>query len=119
MNGMRLDSEFLRQPDFRFVVDFFEAREAGKRKPVDGDRADFANGRIFNRRTTAFFMDQDEHGYPSGCTDDEPTKPFDRFRTTQAMVARDQIQFNGKRGITSQQVLDKLAAALGQDHGIL
>lgn len=47
------------------------------------------------------------------------TKPFDMFRTTQAMVAGDQIEFNGKRGIASHQFLGKLAAALGQNHGIL
>jgi hypothetical protein len=58
---MRLESEFFRQPHFRFVVDFLKATEAGKGKPVDGDRADFADGRVFYRRTTAFSMDQDKH----------------------------------------------------------
>ena len=58
---MRLESEFFRQSDFRFVVNFLKAAETGKGKPVDGDRADFADGRVFHRRTTAFSMDQDKH----------------------------------------------------------
>ena len=40
---MRLDSEFFRQPDFRFVVNFFETTETGKGKPIDGDGADFSD----------------------------------------------------------------------------
>ena len=58
---MRLDSEFFRQSDFRFIVNFLKATEAGKGKPVDGDRADFADGRVFYRRTATFSMDQDKH----------------------------------------------------------
>ena len=58
---MRLDSEFLRQSDFRFVVNFLKATEAGKGKPVDGNRADFADGRVLHRRTPAFSMNQDKH----------------------------------------------------------
>ena len=53
---MRLDSKFFRQSDFRFVVNFLKATEAGKGKSVDGNRADFADGRVFNRQTTAFSM---------------------------------------------------------------
>jgi hypothetical protein len=53
---MRLDSEFFRQSDFRFVINFLKATEAGKGKPVDGDRADFAYGRVFQRGPAAFFM---------------------------------------------------------------
>jgi hypothetical protein len=44
LDGFRLDSEFFRQSHFRFVVNFLKATEAGKGKPVDGDRADFADG---------------------------------------------------------------------------
>ena len=58
---MRLDSEFFRQSDFRFVVNFLKATEAGKGKPVDGDRADFADGRVFYRWSPAFSMNQDKH----------------------------------------------------------
>jgi hypothetical protein len=56
LDWMRLDSEFFRQSDFRFVVNFLKASEAGKGKPVDRDRADFAGGRVFHRWTTAFSM---------------------------------------------------------------
>jgi hypothetical protein len=56
-----LKTEFFRQPNFRFVVDFFQATETGKGKAVDGDGADFADGRVFCRWTTAFFMNQDKH----------------------------------------------------------
>jgi hypothetical protein len=56
-----LDPEFFRESDFRFVVNFLKATEAGKGKPVDGDRADFSDGRVFHRRTTAFPMNQDKH----------------------------------------------------------
>ena len=58
---MRSESQLLRQSDFRFVVNFLKATEAGKGKPVNGDRADFADGRVFYRRTTAFSMNQDKH----------------------------------------------------------
>ena len=57
LDWIRLDSEFFRQSDFRFVVNFLKTTEAGKGKPVDGDRADFADGRVFHRRSTAFSMD--------------------------------------------------------------
>ena len=57
----RLETEFFRQSYFRFIVNFLEAAEAGKRKPVDGYRADFADGRVFYRWSPAFSMNQDEH----------------------------------------------------------
>lgn len=49
LNWIGLDSEFFRQPDFRFVVYFLKTTEAGKGKPVDGNRANFADGRVFYR----------------------------------------------------------------------
>jgi len=39
-----LDPQFLRQPHFRFVDNFFEAGETRKGKAVDRDGADFADG---------------------------------------------------------------------------
>jgi hypothetical protein len=44
LDWMRLDSEVFRESDFRFVVNFLKATEAGEGKPVDGDRTDFADG---------------------------------------------------------------------------
>jgi len=64
LDWIRLESEFFRQPDFRFVVDLFKASETRKGKPVDGDGTDFSDGRVFNRQTTAFSMDQDKHVAP-------------------------------------------------------
>ena len=61
LNWIGLDSEFFRQPNFRFVVYFLKTTETGKGKPVDGNRADFADGRIVYRRSTAFSMNQDKH----------------------------------------------------------
>jgi hypothetical protein len=57
----RLETEFFRQSYFRFIVNFLKAAEAGKGKPVDGYRADFADGRVFYRWSPAFSMNQDEH----------------------------------------------------------
>ena len=56
-----LNSEFFGESEFRFVDYFFETAEAGKRKPVNGDRTDFADWRIFHRRPATFLMDQDHH----------------------------------------------------------
>ena len=56
LDWIRLDSKFFRQSDFRFIDNLLKATEAGKGKPVDRDRADFADGRVFNRRSTAFSM---------------------------------------------------------------
>jgi hypothetical protein len=56
-----LDSEVFGKSELRFVDNFFEATEAGKRKPVDWDRTDFADGRVFHRRPATFLMDQDHH----------------------------------------------------------
>jgi hypothetical protein len=60
----RLEAEFFRQSDFRLIVNFLKAAEAGKGKPVDGNRADFADGRVFYRRSPAFFVNQDKHVDP-------------------------------------------------------
>jgi len=51
-----LESHLFGKPDFRFVVYFLKTTETGKGKPVDGNRANFADGRVFYRRSTAFFM---------------------------------------------------------------
>lgn len=56
-----LGSEFFGESKFRFVDDFFETAEAGKRKPVNGDPTDLADWRIFHRRPATFLMDQDHH----------------------------------------------------------
>jgi hypothetical protein len=53
---MRLETSFFGQSDFRFVDNFFQARETGKGKPVDGDRTDFADRRFIQRRPATFFM---------------------------------------------------------------
>ena len=90
------DAQLFRQPNFRFVVDFLKATEAGKGKPVDGDRADFADGRLVERRTAAFFVNECEHDGVSGLFDDELVKPFHVPRTAQSMVAWSQIEFDGK-----------------------
>ena len=59
---MRLDSEFFRQSNFRFVINFLKATEAGKGKPVDWKGAYFTDCRIcFQGRSTAFSMNQDKH----------------------------------------------------------
>ena len=90
------DSQFFRQPDFRFIVNFLKATEAGKGKSVDRDRADFADGRLIERRAAAFFVNKCEHDGASGLSDDELVKPFHVLRTAQAMVAWNQIEFDGK-----------------------
>jgi hypothetical protein len=36
-------TQFLGESNFRFVVNFLKAVEAGEREPVDGDGADFAD----------------------------------------------------------------------------
>jgi hypothetical protein len=57
LNWMRLDSEFFRQSDFRFVVNFLKAAEAGKGKSVDRKGTDLTDCRIcFQGRSTAFSM---------------------------------------------------------------
>ena len=59
------DAQIFYEPQFRFVDDFFQTAEAGKRKPIDRNRADFADRRFFQRRTTAFFVDQKLTSAPS------------------------------------------------------
>jgi len=56
LDWTRLDSEFLRQADFRFVDDLLQAGETGKGEPVDGDGADFTDRRLVQRRPAALFM---------------------------------------------------------------
>jgi hypothetical protein len=53
---MRLETAFFGQSDFRFVDNFFQARETEKGKPIDGNRTDFANWRFVQSRPAAFFM---------------------------------------------------------------
>ena len=89
------DSHLLRLPDFRLIVDFFKATEAGKGKPVDGNRANFADGRLIERRTAACFMNECEHNGTSGLSDDKLMKLLHVLRTTQPMVAWNQIEFDG------------------------
>jgi hypothetical protein len=90
------DAKFFRQPDFRFVVNFFQAAEAGKGKPVDGNCTDFSHERLIEGRAAAFFVDEGEHDGVSGLFDNELVKPFHVLRTAQAMVAWNQIEFDGK-----------------------
>ena len=90
------DSQLFRQPDFRLVVNFFKATEACKRKPVDGDCTDFTDKRIIEGRAAAFFVDEGEHDGTSALFDNELMKPFHVLRTAQAMVAWNQIEFDGK-----------------------
>ena len=77
LDWMRLDSEFFRQSDFRFVVNFLKATETGKGKPVDGYGTDFSDRRFVQGRPAAFFMDQRKHRCASWGFKDKPTKPFD------------------------------------------
>ena len=96
LDWMRLDPEFFRQSDFRFVVNFLKAGEAGKREPVDGNGTNFTDRRLIERRAAAFFVNECEHDGASGLSDDELVKPFHVLRTAQAMVAWNQIEFDGK-----------------------
>jgi len=90
------DSQLFRQPDFRLVVNFFKATEAGKGKPVDGGCTDFTDERLSEGRAAAFFVDEDEHDGASGLFDYELVKPFHVLRTAQAVVTWNQIEFDGK-----------------------
>ena len=56
-----LNPQLFGESHFRFVDDLFQAGEAGKGKAVDGNGADFADGRFFQRRTAAFFVNQHQH----------------------------------------------------------
>ena len=57
-----LESHLFGEPDFRFVVNFLKATEAGKGKPVDRKGTDLTDCRsCFQGRAAAFFMDQDKH----------------------------------------------------------
>lgn len=58
---MQSNPQVFRQPHFGFVEDFFQTGKAGKGKAVDGDGADFAYRRLLKGRTTAFFVNQDQH----------------------------------------------------------
>ncbi len=88
MSRIRLDSEFFRQPHFRFVVDFLKAAEASKGETIDGDGADFSDRRVVQRGPAAFFMNQCEHGCTSWGFKDKPTKPFNMLRAAETMIAR-------------------------------
>jgi len=90
------DAQIFRQPDFRFVVNFFKATETGKGKLVDGNRTDFTDERFIEGRAAACFVDEGEHDGASGLFDNELVKPFHVLRTAQAMVAWNQIEFDGK-----------------------
>jgi hypothetical protein len=90
------DAKFFRQPDFRFVVNFFQAAEAVKGKPIDGYCTDFTDERFIEGRAAAFFVDESEHTGASGLFDNELMKPFHVLRTAQAMVAWNQVEFDGK-----------------------
>ena len=96
INRLLSDAQFFRQSDFRFIINFLKATEAGKGKLSDGNRADFADGRLVERRAAAFFVNECEHDGASGLPDDELVKPFHVLRTTQSMVAWNQIEFDGK-----------------------
>jgi hypothetical protein len=96
VQAMVSDAQIFRQPDFRFVVNFFQTAEAVKRKPVDGDCTDFTDERLIERGAAAFFVDEGEHAGASGLFDHELMKPFHVLRTAQAMVAWNQIEFDGK-----------------------
>ena len=53
----RLEAEFFRQSDFRLIVNFLKAAEAGKGKSVDRKGTDLTDCRIcFQGRSTAFSM---------------------------------------------------------------
>jgi hypothetical protein len=97
-----LESEFFRQSDFRFVVNFLKATEAGKGKPVDGDGADFSDRRFVQCRPTAFFMNQRQHRCASWGVKDKPSNPFNLFRTAQSMIARNQMEFDRERGVARE-----------------
>ena len=98
---MRLDSKFFRQSYFRFVVNFLKATEACKRESIDGDCADFADGRVFNRQTTAFSMDQDKHvtPLPLRWTQHKTPKCVQMLGTTESMVTRNEMEFDRERGV--------------------
>ena len=113
------DSQIFRQPDLRFVINFFKAAETVKGKPVDGNRTDFTDERLIERRAAAFFVNECEHDGASGLSDNELVKPFHVLRTAQAMVAWNQIEFDGKGTIFVQELFDELLAASRKDHAIL
>ena len=98
----RLDPEFFRQSHFRFVVDFLQAGETRKGKPVDGNCADFADRRFVQSWSAAFFMDQCEHCSTSWGFVDVSMKPFDMLRATETMVARNQMEFDWERRIARE-----------------
>jgi hypothetical protein len=50
------DPQIFSESHFGFVDDLFQASETGEGKPVDGDRADFADRRFVQGRPAAFFM---------------------------------------------------------------
>ena len=83
-------------------INFFQAAEAGKGKPVDRDGADFSDRRFVQRRPTAFFMNQREHRCASWGFKDKPTKPFNLFMAAQSMIARNQLEFDGERGVARE-----------------
>jgi hypothetical protein len=60
-----LDAEIFGEPHFGFIEDVFQAGKTGEWKLTDRNRAHFADRRFIQRRTAAFFMDQDQHGHPT------------------------------------------------------
>jgi hypothetical protein len=69
LNGGLLDAQILRQPQFRFVHDFFQATEAGEREAVDRERADFAHRCVrLEGRSSAFLVNKREHRNHTGST---------------------------------------------------
>ena len=101
---------FLGESDFRFVVNFLKAVEAGEREPVDGDGTDFSYRRFVQGRPTAFFMNQRKHRCASWGFKDKPTKLFNLFIAAQSMIARNQIEFDRERRVARAKLLDKLTA---------
>ena len=55
------DSQLFRQPHFGFLEDLFEAAKTGKWEAIHRNGADFTHRLFFQRRATAFFVDENEH----------------------------------------------------------
>lgn len=114
-----LESQLFRQSHFRLIDDLLQAREAREGKSFDWNGADFADRRFVQSRPAAFSMDQRQHHATSPFFHHDSPEQFQMLRFAEPMVARHQIQFNGIGWIAGQQFLDKPAAPLRQDGGIL